>query len=659
MRGETKKGDEYNSYCPVCQPTGESKDKRLYWKYDGDKLLVQCKHGCKFEDIVKYFPKKNKNQNKQWVKLREHIYYTETGAIFGKKVYYSINGEKSPVWQRYENGKYESGLNGQKAGLYNITELMLNQHDDVFIVEGEKDVDTLKKNGILAVSPPNGAGFWKPLYNQYFRKRNVIIVPDNDEPGRKHLEIIAKNLKKIAKTVRLLDLTNIVPDLKKGGDVSDVFDELPNAKDLLFQLVTETDSEDTRLTDICFITDNNNKPLKTFDNFKILLEHYCLSVKNNSISGIEFKGKLPKMTEDNKETITMTYLYSISKETKINFNKDEILNYTTMEADINSYNPVIDWLEKLNRTEKGYIREYFNCLCFEEEEKQNIEIYLKLFGKWLIQCIAMQFNTIEKPYGADGVLGLQCQNEGIGKTTFFKNLCFDSTYFKDSVILDPTNKDSVRKATAYWICELGEVESTLSKDLARLKAFITEDYDTYRIQFATGFTTKPRRTSYCFTCNTRNFLKDGDNRRFWTIPIIDVDIEKLKTIDIRKVWGEAYALYLYKPQGFRLSKKELEFLIENNREKFGFKLNEEEVLRDKLNFTLEDSKWEYWTASDLSLYLFDNRRHARIIGKVLTEKLGYKKKVSCNDNRHYKIIRGIKKYFVPIKNIYEVNNTPC
>ncbi len=56
MRGETKKGDEYNSYCPVCQPTGESKDKRLYWKYDGDKLLVQCKHGCKFEDIVKYFP---------------------------------------------------------------------------------------------------------------------------------------------------------------------------------------------------------------------------------------------------------------------------------------------------------------------------------------------------------------------------------------------------------------------------------------------------------------------------------------------------------------------------------------------------------------------------------------------------------------------------
>lgn len=530
---------------------------------------------------------------------------------------------------------------------------MLNQHDNVFIVEGEKDVDTLKKNGILAISPPNGAGFWKPYYNQYFRKRNVIIVPDNDEPGRKHLEIVAKNLKKIAKTVRLLDLTNIVPDLKKGGDISDVFDELPNAKDLLFQLVTETDLEDTRLTDICFITDNNNKPLKTFDNFKILLEYYGLSVRNNSISGIEFMGKLPKMTEDNKETVTITYLYSISKETKINFSKDEILNYTTMEADANSYNLVTNYLEKLNRTEKGYIREYFNCLCFEEEEKQNIEMYLKLFGKWLIQCIAMQFNTIEKPYGADGVLGLQCEKEGIGKTTFFKNLCFDSIYFKDSVILDPTNKDSVRKATSYWICELGEVESTLSKDLARLKAFITEDYDTYRIQFATGFTTKPRRTSYCFTCNSRNFLKDGDNRRFWTIPIIDVNLKKLKTIEIEKVWGEAYALYLRKPQGFRLSKKELEFLIENNREKFGFRLNEEEVLRDKLNFTLEDSKWAYWTASDLSSYLFDNRRHARIIGKVLTEKLGYKKKVSCNDNKHYKIIRGIKKYFVPIKNIYE------
>lgn len=650
MRGETKKGDEFNSYCPICQPTGESKDKRLYYKYEGSKLLVQCKHGCKFEDIIKYFPKDNNNQDMQWIKLREHIYYTETGAIFGKKVYYSINGKKNPIWQRYENGEYKSGLNGQKAGLYNITELILNQQDDIWIVEGEKDVDTLKVNGILAVSSPNGAGYWKASYNQYFRKRNVIIVPDNDEQGRKHLEKVARNLKKTAKTVRLLDLTNIMPELKKGGDVSDVFEELPNAKDLLFQLVTETDSEDTRLTDICFVTNDDNKILKTFDNFRIMLEHYSLTVKHNSIAGIEFSGKLPKMTEDNKETVTLTYLYSISRETGINFSQKEIMDYTIAEADSNSYNPVKEWLDKLDKSNKGYIREYFNCLVFDKEEEQNKEIYLKLFGKWLIQCIAMQFNTLEKPYGAEGALGLQCQNEGIGKTTFFKNLCFDPIYFKDSVSLDPANKDSVRKATSYWICELGEIESTLSKDLARLKAFLTEDYDVYRIQFATGFTTKPRRTSYCFTCNSRNFLKDGDNRRFWTIPIIDVDLKKLKSIDIEKVWGEAYALYLQKPQGFRLFKKELDFLIENNREKFGFRLNEEEVLRDKLNFTESEFLWSYMTATDISLHLFEDSRHARIIGKILTERLGYKAKQE-GGLKHYRMLKGRKEYFVPLRTI--------
>lgn len=654
MRGEVQKGDEFNAYCPVCQPTGESSDKRLYWRYADDKLLVQCKHGCKFEDIVKYFPKKYQTQT-QWIKLREHIYYTETGAIFGKKVYYLINGKKNPIWQRYENGEYKTGLNGQKAGLYNVTELILNQQDDIWIVEGEKDVDTLKKNGILAVSPPNGAGYWRAAFNQYFRKRNVIIVPDNDEQGKKHLEKVAKNLRKAARTVRLLDLTNIFPDLKKGGDISDVFEELENAKDLLFQLVTETDSEDTRLTDICFITDDNNKPLKTYDNFKIMLEHYGLNIKNNSISGLELDGALPKITEDNKETVAITYLYSISKETKINFSKSEIMDYTVMEADKNSYNPVADWLKSLEKAEKGYIREYFSCLCFEEDEQQNEEMYLKLFGKWLIQCIAMQFNSLKNPYGADGVLGIQCQSEGIGKTTFFKNLCFDPTYFKDSVSLDPTNKDSVRKATSYWICELGEIESTLAKDLARLKAFITEDYDTYRIPFAAGFTTKPRRTSYCFTCNSKNFLKEGDNRRFWTIPVINVDLDRLKTISIKKVWSEAYSLYLQKPQGFRLSKKELDFLIENNKEKFGFRLNEEEVLRDKLDFTLDSTQWDYWTSTDLSDHLFGDRRHARIIGKVLTERLNYKKKSDCSNNKYFKIKDGIRLYYIPLRKFKPTN----
>ncbi len=79
---------------------------------------------------------------------------------------------------------------------------------------------------------------------------------------------------------------------------------------------------------------------------------------------------------------------------------------------------------------------------------------------------------------------------------------------------------------------MGEIESTLKRDMARLKAFMTEKYDVYRIPFATSAMMRPRRTSFCFTCNPEYVLKDGDNRRFWVVPVIDVDLDKLKTIDI-------------------------------------------------------------------------------------------------------------------------------
>lgn len=355
------------------------------------------------------------------------------------------------------------------------------------------------------------------------------------------------------------------------------------------------------------------------------------------------------MTEENRENVSVIHLYSLSKETEINFSKSEIADYSLMLGDMNNYNPVKEWLNNTlqgeDKAKKGYIRKYFECLVFDDEEETNKEMYLTLFTKWLVQCVAMQFNELKSPSGADGALGLQSKNEAIGKTSFFRNLCFDPRYFKDGISLDPKNKDSVRIATSFWICELGEVESSLSKDLAMLKAFITEDYDIYRIPFATAPTTKPRRTSFCFTCNSDKFLKEGDNRRFWTIPITDVDLKTLKTIDIGLLWGETYALYLQDPQGYRLTQEERNFLKSNNKEKFGFRVNEEEVLRDKLDFTIPLCEWKYMTATDISDAIFGDRNHSRIIGKILTEKLGYDKSKSVD--RHYRISRGMKEYNIP------------
>lgn len=71
----------------------------------------------------------------------------------------------------------------------------------VFVVEGEKDVNTALKENKAAVSAAMGAGKahladWSPLAG-----RKVIVVADQDEPGRKHAEQVAEIVSKVATEV--------------------------------------------------------------------------------------------------------------------------------------------------------------------------------------------------------------------------------------------------------------------------------------------------------------------------------------------------------------------------------------------------------------------------------------------------------------------------
>ncbi len=87
----------------------------------------------------------------------------------------------------------------------------------IYIVEGEKDADQLVALGLIATTNVSGAGKWRSEYNHYFRGRHVVILPDNDGPGRQHSEHVAQELVDTAASVRLVNL----PGLPLKGDVSD------------------------------------------------------------------------------------------------------------------------------------------------------------------------------------------------------------------------------------------------------------------------------------------------------------------------------------------------------------------------------------------------------------------------------------------------------
>lgn len=87
----------------------------------------------------------------------------------------------------------------------------------MFVCEGEKDCDNLAAIGLAATTNAGGAEKWKAEHSEALRGRLVFILPDNDEPGRRHASAVAVSLHNIAAGVRIVNLSHL-PD---KGDVSD------------------------------------------------------------------------------------------------------------------------------------------------------------------------------------------------------------------------------------------------------------------------------------------------------------------------------------------------------------------------------------------------------------------------------------------------------
>ena len=105
---------------------------------------------------------------------------------------------------------------------YHLDKIAASDADDapIYIVEGEKDADRLTSLGLIATCNSGGANKWPDTIGHWFTGRRVVIIGDNDEPGRLHAADVAGKLRDIAASVVVVDL----PGLPEKGDVSDWLD---------------------------------------------------------------------------------------------------------------------------------------------------------------------------------------------------------------------------------------------------------------------------------------------------------------------------------------------------------------------------------------------------------------------------------------------------
>jgi hypothetical protein len=167
--------------------------------------------------------------------------YTDEG---GNLLFQSVRYEPKDFRQRRPDPEAEGGwswsVKGTRQVPYRLPQVLAAVHirEPVFVVEGEKDADGLVREGLTATCNAMGAGKWPDELAPPFSGADVIILPDNDDAGRNHAQVVAASLQGRAKRVRILEL----PGLPLKGDVSDWL-ESGGDRDELMKLV-ERDAKD-------------------------------------------------------------------------------------------------------------------------------------------------------------------------------------------------------------------------------------------------------------------------------------------------------------------------------------------------------------------------------------------------------------------------------
>ena len=87
----------------------------------------------------------------------------------------------------------------------------------VLIVEGEPKADLLSSWNTVATCNAGGAKKWKPEHSAFLKDADVVLVPDNDDIGWQHANVVGASLVGIAKRIRVL----VLPGLQPKGDVID------------------------------------------------------------------------------------------------------------------------------------------------------------------------------------------------------------------------------------------------------------------------------------------------------------------------------------------------------------------------------------------------------------------------------------------------------
>lgn len=239
-----------NSVKAIC-PCHNDKQASLGISAKGGKILINCLAGCNYRDILADIGLKDSDlfsdekPRSTWRKdIEDYIgkpieavydYKDATGTYLYSRIRFEGKEIKYGVIDKKNNTCTLKKAKGVKSTLYNLPAALkaIKKGFPVYITEGEKDVDTLKKVHFTAVTA-GGVSDWRSEFAHYFTGAKVIILPDNDTPGLDLKDKIIADLKPFAHSIKW-----VVTSKAEHGDVTDYLEKEGHSKEDLKKLIDE------------------------------------------------------------------------------------------------------------------------------------------------------------------------------------------------------------------------------------------------------------------------------------------------------------------------------------------------------------------------------------------------------------------------------------
>jgi putative DNA primase/helicase len=200
------------------------------------------------------------------------------------------------------------------------------------------------------------------------------------------------------------------------------------------------------------------------------------------------------------------------------------------------HNPVKEWIRSIPWDGADRLAAFYQTVTTRQDYPDNLKT--SLLYRWLLSVVASAI--VGTGFHTRGVLTLQGP-QGIGKTRWVAALVPAGikrhAWVKLDHHMDGANKDSIIGAITHWITEIGELDSSFKKDVARLKGFLTNDCDKLRRPYGREESEYPRRTVFVATVNEDTFLVDPTgNNRWFTVAVDRLDYNH--GIDMQQLFAQ-------------------------------------------------------------------------------------------------------------------------